>query len=278
MRNLPLTLGPCVIESREQLRTVAEYCDHLRESFGLEVLFKASYDKANRSSVHSFRGVGMEKGLGWLAEIKQSYNFAITSDVHSVEEVQRLAKARILNVIQIPAFLCRQTDLIHEAARTCMMTGANLAIKKGQFMSPEQMAKVIEKAMVPGLNNRRISIIERGYSFGYNNLVVDFRGIKTIQDMGVRYVFDATHSTQNPGSLGDCTGAGREFAMPLAAAAIAAGADGIFAEIHPDPSKAKCDAASQLKIGQTLTDQLVCLNELYKHIKNTDNILYKPHI
>lgn len=200
-------------------------------------VFKSCYDKANRSSGKSFRGPGMDQGLQWLADVQSRFQVPVTTDVHTVEEAA--VAGRVVDCLQIPAFLCRQTDLVLAAAQT----GAAVNVKKGQFMAPWDMGNVVEKIRNAG--NSRIILTERGTSFGYNNLVVDFRSIPEMQKFGVPVCFDATHSCQSPCGLGSCSGGNREYSKPLALAAVAMGADIIFLETHPNPPQAKCDADVQ---------------------------------
>ena len=238
---LTLIAGPCVIESPELALHVARRLKALCERLALPLIFKASYDKANRSSVRSFRGPGLNDGLSVLAQIRREVNIPVLSDVHSPGEVERAAE--VLDVLQIPAFLCRQTDLLLAAAAT----GRPLNIKKGQFMAPWDMRQVVAKVASAG-NPHRVLLTERGASFGYNNLVVDFRGLAILRSLGCPVVFDATHSVQLPGAAGESSGGEREFAPVLACAAVAAGADAIFMEVHPDPDRALCDGANSLPL------------------------------
>jgi 2-dehydro-3-deoxyphosphooctonate aldolase (KDO 8-P synthase) len=241
-QGLPLVLisGPCVIEDYETSSEIASFLKGLTEKLDITFIFKASYDKANRTSINSFRGPGLINGLDILRRIKEEFGIKILSDVHSINEVERAAE--VLDIIQIPAFLCRQTDFILEVA----MTGKVINIKKGQFLSPLEIVNVVEKIASTG--NNRILITERGTMFGYNNLIVDFRGIKIMQDTGWPVVFDATHSIQLPGGAGKSSGGQREFAPVLARAAVAAGADAIFMEVHKDPDRALCDGPNSLKL------------------------------
>ena len=241
-QGLPLVLisGPCVIEDYETSSEIASFLKGLTEKLDIPFIFKASYDKANRTSINSFRGPGLINGLDILRRIKEELGIKILSDVHSINEVERAAE--VLDIIQIPAFLCRQTDFILEVA----MTGKVINIKKGQFLSPREIVNVVEKIASTG--NNRILITERGTMFGYNNLIVDFRGIKIMQDTGWPVVFDATHSIQLPGGEGKSSGGQREFAPVLARAAVAAGADAIFMEVHKDPDRALCDGPNSLKL------------------------------
>ncbi len=235
---LTVVSGPCVIENEEHALRTAEFLKTLFSKTPLQFIYKSSYDKANRSSVHSYRGPGLEQGLKILEKVKQEFDLPIFTDVHSPEEAY--AAAEICDIIQIPAFLCRQTDLLLAAGRS----GAVVNIKKGQFMAPWDMGNVIEKITSTG--NEGILLTERGFSFGYNNLVTDFRSIPIMQRSGYPVLFDATHSVQLPGGLGNQSGGQREFVPLLARAAIAAGCNGIYAESHPCPEEAKSDAACVL--------------------------------
>ncbi|MDD2710273.1 MAG: 3-deoxy-8-phosphooctulonate synthase [Verrucomicrobiae bacterium] len=238
-----LIAGPCVIESRtltlQMARKLAKWTRERRIPF----IFKASFDKANRSSIHSFRGLGMEKGLSILKEVKDSVGVPVLTDVHTPTEVERVAEA--VDVLQIPAFLCRQTDLLMAAATT----GRWVNVKKGQFMAPEDMVQVTGKLKHGGAG-RRILLTERGTTFGYHNLVVDFRGILVMRRMGYPVVFDATHSVQCPGGAGDHSSGQPEFVPLLAKAAVAAGSDGLFIETHPCPGKALSDGSNMVPMGK----------------------------
>ena len=237
---LALIAGPCVIESVDIATKTAAFLKKLSTDLDIPVIFKASYDKANRTSIHAFRGPGLTDGLDILAGIKKEFNLPVLSDVHTVEQMQ--PAARVLDIIQIPAFLCRQTDLLKAAART----GKPINVKKGQFLAPWDMANVVDKLAEAG--NRNVLLTERGAMFGYNNLVVDFRSLKIMQDLGCPVVFDATHSIQLPGGAGTSSGGQREFAPVLARAAVAAGADAVFMEVHPDPDRALCDGPNSLPL------------------------------
>ncbi len=254
----PLTLmaGPCVIENETLCMQTAAALKEMCEARGIQYLFKASYDKANRSSIHSFRGVGIDEGLRILENVKRAFDVPIVTDVHSPEEARRVGQ--VCDVLQIPAFLCRQTDLLVAAAES----GAVVSVKKGQFMAPWDMQHVINKIIES--NNNKIILVERGATFGYNNLVSDMRSIPIMQQMGVPVCFDATHSVQLPGGLGETSGGQREFIGLLARAAIASGADCLFMEAHPTPDKAKSDAASQMNLQEmpALLDLLVRLYEV----------------
>jgi len=231
--------GPCVLENYSISYEIAKFLKKITKQLNIPFIFKASYDKANRTSINSYRGPGVKKGFEILKALKKELNISILSDIHRISEIEYVSE--ILDIIQIPAFLCRQTDLIIEAAKT----GKIINIKKGQFLSPWDMKNVIEKAN--SVKNKKIIITERGTMFGYNNLVVDFRGIKIIQDTtGFPVIFDATHSVQLPGGAGTSSAGQREFAPILAKAAVASGADGIFAEVYKEPDKALCDGPNSL--------------------------------
>ncbi len=234
---LPAIAGPCAVESEELVLEVAGIVRGMGERLGLPVIFKSSYDKANRSSWNSFRSLGMKPALEILARAKQATGLPILTDVH--EPHQCAAAAEVADVLQIPAFLCRQTDLIVAAAET----GRAVNLKKGQFLAPDDAPRAVEKARQAGCE--RVFVTERGYSFGYHNLVVDMRGFAMLHAEGIPVVFDVTHSLQLPGG-GRQTGGARQFAEPLARAAVAAGADGVFVEIHTDPEGALSDATTQL--------------------------------
>lgn len=232
--------GPCVVENREIVFEVARYLAVLSSELDIPIIFKSSYDKANRTSLKSFRGPGIEEGLEILKMVKEEFGLPILSDVHLPSQVPEAAK--VLDAIQIPAFLCRQTDLLLEAARS----GLPVNIKKGQFLSPMEMGQVVEKVTSTG--NHKVLLTERGTSFGYNNLVVDMRSVDIMGRLGFPVVFDATHSVQLPGQGMTQSGGQREFAPILARAAVAAGADGVFMEIHPDPDSALCDGPNSLPL------------------------------
>jgi 2-dehydro-3-deoxyphosphooctonate aldolase (KDO 8-P synthase) len=255
--NGPLFLiaGPCVIENKEITLKVARFLKGLAQRVKIPIIFKSSYDKANRTSIDSFRGPGLNKGLEILKEVKADVGLPILSDIHRVSEIERAAE--ILDIIQIPAFLSRQTDLIMEAAKTNLP----LNIKKGQFLSPWDMQQVVLKAVSRG--NNSVLLTERGTSFGYNNLIVDMRSIFVMKNFGFPVVFDATHGVQLPGGQVKSSGGQREFVAPLARAAIAAGADGIFLEIHPDPDSALSDGPNTLPLEQ-VESLLVMLKEIHR--------------
>jgi len=250
--------GPCVIEDEKTTLVVAEFLCETREAMGIPVIFKASYDKANRTSLDSFRGPGIESGLRILEKVKELTGLPVLSDVHSPEEAQRAAG--VLDVLQIPAFLCRQTDLLVAAART----GLPVNLKKGQFMAPWDMEKAAQKVVFAG--NRNILVTERGFSFGYNNLVVDMRAIPVMKGFGFPVVFDATHSVQLPGAAGGSSGGERQYAETLARAAVAAGADGVFMEIHPNPEQALCDGPNSMPLKQ-VRSVLALLREIHALVR-----------
>ncbi|MCL2760908.1 MAG: 3-deoxy-8-phosphooctulonate synthase [Desulfuromonadales bacterium] len=237
---LVLIAGPCVIESEEITLRVAEKLLDITKDVGIPLIFKASYDKANRTSVTSFRGPGIKEGLRILAKVKEKFNLPILSDIHGLEQVDEAAE--VLDVIQIPAFLCRQTDLIVKTAKT----GKVINIKKGQFLAPWDMKNVAMKAAVSG--NENIILTERGASFGYNNLVSDMRSLPIMRGFGYPVIFDATHSVQLPGGEGESSGGQREFVEYLARASVATGIDGIFMEVHEEPNKALCDGPNSVKL------------------------------
>lgn len=235
-----LIAGPCVIESQEVTISIAARLKELTTRLKVPFIFKASYDKANRTSIDSFRGPGIDKGLAILAAIRRDLDIPVISDVHQAWEAEMAAE--VLDVIQIPAFLCRQTDLLTAAAKT----GKPVNVKKGQFMAPWDMVHVVNKLKSAG--NRNIILTDRGVSFGYNNLVSDFRCVPIMQKTGCPVIYDVTHSVQLPGGGGGVSGGQREFVPMLARAAIAAGADGIFIETHPEPEKALSDGANSLRL------------------------------
>ena len=256
---LTILAGPCAIESKEILFKTAEYLKKLTEELDINFVFKSSYDKANRSSINSYRGLGMEKGLELLAEVKKEYNVPIVTDIHNPDEAD--VAAEVADIIQIPAFLCRQTDLLVAAAKTNKI----INIKKGQFLAPQQMKSIANKVKESG--NDKITITDRGVTFGYNNLVSDMRAIPIIQEMGYPVIFDATHSVQLPGGCGESSGGERKFVPILAKSAVAAGANGLFSEVHPDPDKALCDGPNMVNFEQAKEIFKVC-NEIFKLIRN----------
>jgi 2-dehydro-3-deoxyphosphooctonate aldolase (KDO 8-P synthase) len=256
--SLLLIAGPCVIESAAATLEIARTLRDYARELDLPLIFKASYDKANRTSLSSYRGPGLKQGLEILARVKAEVGLPVLSDVHQVSEVE--PAARVLDVLQIPAFLCRQTDLVVAAART----GKVVNIKKGQFLAPWDLQPVIEKVRAAG--NDRIILTERGASFGYNNLVVDFRSLPLMRGLGCPVVLDVTHSVQLPGGQGSCSGGQCEFIAPLARAAVAVGVDGLFMEVHPDPAQALCDGPNSLPLNQVpaLWRELKALHEFMR--------------
>jgi len=256
-RPLVLIAGPCVIENEDATLRAAERLISITAAVGVPLVFKASYDKANRTSVTSFRGPGIKEGLRILAKVKSSFGLPLLSDIHGIDQID--AAAEVLDVLQIPAFLCRQTDLVVAAAKS----GKVLNIKKGQFLAPWDMANVVGKAVDSG--NDRLILTERGVSFGYNNLVSDMRSLPIMRQLGYPVVFDATHSVQLPGGQGGSSGGQREFVEYLGRAAVATGIDGIFMEIHECPDMALCDGPNSV--------QLDDLAELLKKLKAIDAIV-----
>jgi 2-dehydro-3-deoxyphosphooctonate aldolase (KDO 8-P synthase) len=238
--NPVIIAGPCVVETEEVTIKTAARVHAICASLGLPFVFKCSYDKANRTSLSSYRGPGLEKGLSILEKVKSRLGVPLLSDVHSVQETA--AASEILDILQIPAFLCRQTDLILAASET----GKAVNVKKGQFLAPWDVRNIIEKFTSTG--NRRLLITERGTSFGYNNLVVDFRALPIMRSFGYPVIFDVTHSLQLPGGHGASSGGQREFAGPLARAAAAVGVEGLFLEVHPDPGRALCDGPNMIAL------------------------------
>ena len=234
--------GPCVIENPRHPGQVAARLRDITGELGVPLIFKASYDKANRSSLRSYRGPGMERGLEILAGVRARYGVPILTDVHELAQVERVAE--VADVLQIPAFLCRQTDLVLGASRT----GKIVNIKKGQFMAPWDMKGVLDKAASTG--NRRIMVTERGFSFGYNNLVVDMRSFPTLRSFGYPVIFDVTHSVQRPGGLGDRSGGEAHFIDTLGPAGAAAGVDGLFMEVHENPARALSDGPNSYPLGR----------------------------
>jgi 2-dehydro-3-deoxyphosphooctonate aldolase (KDO 8-P synthase) len=241
-RGLFLIAGPCVIESPRHPGQVAARLLDITQELGIPLVFKASYDKANRSSLGSYRGPGMERGLDILQGVRERYGVPILTDVHEVAQVARAAE--VADVLQIPAFLCRQTDLLLEAART----GRIVNVKKGQFMAPWDMKGVMEKAASTG--NGNLMVTERGFSFGYNNLIVDMRSFPTLRSFGYPVVFDVTHSVQRPGGLGDRSGGEAHFIDTLGPAGVAAGVDGLFMEVHENPARALSDGPNAYRLGR----------------------------
>jgi len=265
MTAIPFTLiaGPCVIENRDLVLRVAEQVSALCQKLGIRYVFKASFDKANRSSGQSFRGPGPQEGLAILQEVGQSFGVPVLTDIH--ESHQAAAAAQAVDVLQIPAFLCRQTDLLEAAAQAVAGTTKVVNVKKGQFLAPWDMAQVVNKMAEFGLDpaSGRLWLTERGSSFGYNTLVVDYRGIPQMQALGCPVIFDATHAVQQPGGRGTSTGGQREFVAPLARAAVAVGVDGLFMETHPDPDNALSDGPNMVPLHrlEALLRQLLALRQ-----------------
>jgi len=239
---LTIIAGPCVIESAEHATMMARECTARARAAGLDYVFKSSFDKANRSSIKSFRGPGMTAGLEILQHIKAEIGVPVLTDVHEIAQIEPVAK--VADILQIPAFLCRQTDLIQEAAQS----GRALNIKKGQFLAPQDALNIVEKAEAAGCE--RIMLTERGVSFGYNNLVVDMRSFPIMGEFGVPIVFDATHSLQLPGGLGHATGGLSQYIEPLARAGVACGVDAVFMEVHDAPERALSDGPNMLPLAR----------------------------
>ncbi|MBS3779360.1 MAG: 3-deoxy-8-phosphooctulonate synthase [Desulfovermiculus sp.] len=255
-KSLFFIAGPCVLENLDLgLRVAAELAE-LAHKLNVPMVFKSSFDKANRSSKDSFRGPGLEKGISWLEKIKADSGLPVTTDIHLPDQAGPVA--RVADILQIPAFLCRQTDLLLAAGHT----GRIVNVKKGQFLAPWDMAGPVDKIRTTG--NQGIWLTERGTSFGYNNLVVDFRSLAEMGKLGVPVIFDATHSVQLPGGQGTCSGGNREFVPFLARAAVAAGCNGLFLEVHPQPDQALCDGPNMWPLHrlQPLFSQLIALAEV----------------
>jgi 2-dehydro-3-deoxyphosphooctonate aldolase (KDO 8-P synthase) len=254
---LTLIAGPCVIESPELVFAIAERLQEIGNRLGINPIFKASFDKANRSSGSSFRGPGVEGGLAVLAEVKRRFGLRLLTDIH--ESHQAAPVAEVVDVLQIPAFLCRQSDLLLAAAAATAGTDKVINVKKGQFLAPWDMAQVVNKLRDAGAAN--VWLTERGSSFGYNTLVVDYRSLPQLQGLGCPVIFDATHSVQQPGGLGSASGGQREFVAPLARAAVAVGVDGLFMEVHPDPENALSDGPNMVPLHrlEPLLEQLLAI-------------------
>ena len=250
---LLLIAGPCVLESEELARRVAAEMKEISARLGLSYIFKASFDKANRTSISSFRGPGLDKGLEIMAGIRADLDVPVISDIH--EPAQAAVAAEVLDIIQIPAFLCRQTDLLSAASKT----GKPINLKKGQFVSPWDIENAVNKIRESG--SSQVMLVERGSSFGYNNLVVDMRSFPVMRGFDCPVIYDATHSVQLPGGAGSSSGGQREFIPPLSRAAVAAGVDGLFMEVHPDPSCALCDGPNSIALEniEALLKQLVAI-------------------
>ncbi len=259
-KNFILIAGPCVLENETAAMNTARYLQKLTAKLKIPFIFKASYDKANRTSIKSYRGPGAKKGLAMLKRIKEKLGIPLLSDVHRFEEID--AAAKILDVVQVPAFLCRQTDFVTEIAKKAHA----INVKKGQFLAPWDVSNIIEKARAAGNDN--IMITERGASFGYNNLVFDVRSLPIIRAMGYPVIFDATHAVQLPGGQRTASGGERNMVKYLVRAAVAAGIDGVFMEVHKDPEKALCDGANSLYLDE--------LEELLTMLKKIDNLVKVP--
>ncbi len=257
---LTIIAGPCVIESQKHAQMMARECFQRAREVGLDFVYKSSFDKANRSSINSFRGMGMEAGLEVLQAVKQELGIPVLTDVHDISQVAPVAE--VADVLQIPAFLSRQTDLIVEAART----GRAVNVKKGQFLAPHDARNIVEKARAVGCD--KLMLTERGASFGYNNLVVDMRSFPIMSEFGVPVVFDVTHSLQLPGGLGHATGGQSEYIEPLARAGVACGVDAVFMEVHDCPQRAPSDGPNALPLDRMLP-LLAMLRDLHKLVRSS---------
>jgi 2-dehydro-3-deoxyphosphooctonate aldolase (KDO 8-P synthase) len=254
--------GPCVIESEKHALNCAEKILKIMEKAGIPYIYKSSYDKANRTSVSSYRGPGIKKGLEILKKVKETFNIPVLSDVHKEEEIDQASD--VLDILQVPAFLCRQTDLVVKVAQS----GRVVNVKKGQFLAPWDVKNIITK--IQSVGNNRITITERGASFGYNNLVSDFRALPIIREFGFPVIYDATHSVQLPGGAGESSSGEKKFVPVLTRAAVAAGCDGIFMEVHPDPDNAPCDGPNMLKIDELpeLLEQILAIDKIVRGKSN----------
>ncbi len=254
-----LIAGPCVIESEQMAMSTAEQLKRITEQLGISFIYKSSFDKANRTSSQSYRGPGMAEGLRTLQKVKQELNLPILTDVHEDTPLDEVAE--VVDVLQTPAFLCRQTNFIKQVA----VVGKPVNIKKGQFLAPWEMKNVIDKARETG--NKQIMACERGVSFGYNNLVSDMRSLAVMRETGCPVVYDATHSVQQPGGLGGCSGGNREFVPVLARAAVASGVSGLFMETHPDPEKALSDGPNSWPLDK-MSDLIKTLMDIDQLVKS----------
>ena len=252
-----LIAGPCVIESEEMVLSIAEQMKDITNKLGIPYTFKASFDKANRTSISGFRGPGIEEGLRILQKVKDTYNLQICTDIHEPWQAEKAAE--VCDILQIPAFLCRQTDLLVAAAKT----GKCINIKKAQFLAPWDMKNCVEKVRQSGNDN--VMLCERGTTFGYNTLVVDMTGLRVMKNMGVPVIFDATHSVQKPGGNGTSTGGNRQYVEYLAKAAVSVGVDGLFMETHPDPDNAKSDGPNMVPLGE-MEELLKKLQRVYEAV------------
>lgn len=257
-RPLVLIAGPCVIESEDQVRKTIEGLKEITGEINIPFIFKSSYDKANRTSIKSYRGLGLGKGLEILEKVKREFDIPLLVDVHQIEEVKLVSE--VADILQVPAFLCRQTDLIISIAKT----GKPINVKKGQFLAPWDMQNVIEK--IESTGNKNILLTERGSCFGYNNLVVDMKSLPIIRSFGYPVVFDATHSVQKPGGKGTTTAGEREYVPFLAQAAVATGIDGLFLEVHPQPEKALSDGPNMIRLSRVkeLLEKLIKIDKVVK--------------
>ena len=253
-----LIAGPCVIDSEDMVFSIAGQMKEITQELGIPYVFKASFDKANRTSYNSFRGPGLEKGIQILQKVKDTYQLDICTDIHEAWQAEEVSKTA--DILQIPAFLCRQTDLLTAAART----GKWVNIKKGQFLAPWDMKNCVEKVRQAG--NEKVMVCERGSSFGYNTLVVDMTGLRVMKEFGVPVIFDATHSVQKPGGNGSSTGGNRQYVEYLAKAAIAVGVDGLFMETHPDPDHAKSDGPNMVPLSE-MRELLIKLKRIYEAVQ-----------
>ncbi len=256
---LTIIAGPCVVESREHALMMARECSDRAREAGLDFVYKSSFDKANRSSIQSFRGLGMEAGLDALREVKEVTGAPVLTDIHDVSQVAPVAE--VADILQIPAFLSRQTDLVLEAARS----GRAVNIKKGQFLAPHDARNIVDKARAVGCD--RLMLTERGVSFGYNNLVVDMRSFPIMREFGVPVVFDVTHSLQLPGGLGHATGGQSEYIEPLARAGVACGVDAVFMEVHECPERAPSDGPNALPLDR-MRSLLLVLRDIHKLVSS----------
>jgi 2-dehydro-3-deoxyphosphooctonate aldolase (KDO 8-P synthase) len=255
-----LIMGPCAIESKAHCLRMAKAVQKLGKRFGFPVIFKASFDKANRTSSSSFRGVGLDEGLRILAAVKAATGLPVTTDIHETAQVEPVAK--VVDLLQVPAFLCRQTDLIEACARS----GCATSVKKGQFLAPNDCRNIVEKFRAAG--GRKLVLIERGTTFGYNNLVVDYRGLPQMRELGVPVIFDGTHAVQSPGGKGNASGGDGRFAPPLIRAALAVGCEGIFMEVHDAPAKAPSDGANMIPLKD--------MPKLLKDLRAIHDVLGRP--
>jgi 2-dehydro-3-deoxyphosphooctonate aldolase (KDO 8-P synthase) len=260
---LTIIAGPCVIESPEHALMMARECSQRAHAAGLDFVFKSSFDKANRSSIHSFRGHGIEAGLEVLQHIKQELGLPVLTDIHDVSQVERVAE--VVDVLQIPAFLCRQTDLLFAAAKS----GRAVNVKKGQFLAPQDARNIVDKVREAGCE--KLLLTERGASFGYNNLVVDMRSLPIMRSFGVPVVFDVTHSLQLPGGLGHATGGQSEYIEPLARAGVACGVDAVFMEVHDCPEKALSDGPNALPLHR-LEPLLFMIRDIHELVRSATRV------